>query len=246
MEGFKADIKAVWRVVLDILFPSFCLGCGKEGCFLCPVCLEKIPLQEEQVCPYCYSFSQGGSVCRACRGDSGDGLCIETGDTGSLDALLSASVYTEKSLMAAAIHAIKYDFVRDLAVPLSRILAKTVIAHGLKEYVLCPVPLHKKRQNWRGFNQSELLTDETARFSGLYARNLLERTSFSTPQMELKKEERSKNVFKAFRCSETVCPPKILLVDDVATTLSTLNECAKALKAAGAVEVRGIVLARAY
>lgn len=242
MAGFKANMRALWKAAgkaaLDLLYPAFCLGCGKEGTFLCPDCLKAIPLQDGQVCPYCYAKGTEGHVCVECRG----------GITG-LDALISASVYTEKTLMAAAIHSLKYDFVRDLAVPLAGILAKSADEQRLREYALCPVPLHKKRLSWRGFNQSALLAERMAELmspGGGTIFNGLERTSFTRPQMELKKNERVNNVKNSFRCGNARAPEKVLLVDDVATTLSTLNECAKALKSAGALEVKAIVLARAY
>jgi ComF family protein len=226
-------LQNIWKAILDILFPAFCQGCGKESSLLCDDCINAMPLQEDQVCPYCYARGTEGAVCADCR-------------SGALDALLSASVYAEKTLIAALIHALKYEFVKDLAVPMSMPLAKYVGDDRFKGYILCPVPLHKTRLKWRGFNQARLLALGTGARSGLEVRDLLERKSFSVPQMELKKEERIKNVKGAFRCIVPNPPPRILLVDDVATTLSTLEECAKALKEAGAEEVKAIVLARSY
>jgi len=251
MANERALWKAAGKAALDLLYPSFCIGCGKEGTFICPDCLKAIPLQDGQVCPYCYVKNDSGMVCVECRGE----MDVERGEnkiTGGagLDGLVSASVYTEKTLMAEAIHSLKYDFVRDLSVPLAGILAKSADEQGLREYALCPVPLHKKRLTWRGFNQSALLAERIAELLSQGGGKIfygLERISFTKPQMELKKDERVHNVKNSFSCSNARAPAKkVLLVDDVATTLSTLNECAKALKSAGALEVKAIVLARSY
>jgi predicted amidophosphoribosyltransferase len=145
-------------------------------------------------------------------------------------------------------------------------------ANGCDDFVLCPVPLHKKRLKWRGFNQAKLLADVVSGECELPVKEILERVKFKKPQMELKREERLKNVVDAFRIARgdgagarcgavhdvpgggyggrnegqgSAIPQNIILVDDVATTLSTLNSCAKELKAAGAKIVYALVIARA-
>jgi len=244
-----AVFKNIRSALLEFLFPAFCLGCDKDGTFLCDQCLAAMPLQSEQVCPYCYTKSAGGVVCANCQTKALASSARENFMASlprGLDALIAASVYTDNSLMSAAIHALKYAFVRDLAVPLAKILFIKMANFDLRGFTICPVPLHQKRFKWRGFNQSELLADAVAAFSGMKTLNILKRLTYSAPQMELKKEARSKNVLNAFSCEKKLVPSKVLLIDDVATTLATLNECAKTLKSAGAVEVKALVLARAY
>ncbi len=110
-----------------------------------------------------------------------------------------------------------------------------------------PVPLHPRRLRSRGFNQSLLLARCVASKTGAELDFLsLRRTRFTKPQTALSSEERKKNVRKAFEVvkPEAVRKRTILLVDDVATTGSTLNECAKALKRAGVNGVLCLVLAR--
>jgi len=113
--------------------------------------------------------------------------------------------------------------------------------------LIMPVPLHPRRLRARGFNQSLLLAKCVAREIGAELDFLsLRRTRFTKPQTELSSEERKKNVRKAFEVlkPEVVKGRTIVLVDDVATTGSTLNECAKALKRVGADGVLCLVLAR--
>jgi ComF family protein len=148
-----------------------------------------------------------------------------------------------------AIHELKYAQRSHLADSLGSLLAlfaQTCIGE-LTGSLVMPVPLHPKRLRTRGFNQSLLLARGVASKTGAELDFLsLRRTKFTKPQTELSSEERKKNVRKAFEVvkPEVVKKRTILLVDDVATTGSTLNECAKALKRAGADRVLCLVLAR--
>lgn len=232
--------------VLDLFFPIFCIGCGSEGEVLCDVCFKTIKLRED-----CVVFENGATS--GCNTQHPHDNEPDTGcTTHYLDALFAACEYEHKSLLNRAIHTFKYDFVKDLANPLSRVLERALNTinfsspNSLRDAVIVPVPLHKKRFNWRGFNQSELLAKNLCVAEGLEIGNPLERITFNCPQMELKKEERKKNIDGAFMVTaQMACvPEKILLIDDVATTAETLNACAKALKNAGAKQVVGLVLAR--
>ena len=148
-----------------------------------------------------------------------------------------------------AIHEFKYGANSFLAKPLGLLLssfAKTWLEAN-EDLLLMPVPLHPRRLRERGFNQSLLLARELAK--GLNA-DLdflsLRRIKYTKPQTELGSEERSRNVRRAFRVlgREAVKGRSIVLVDDVATTGSTLNECARALRKAGCREVSCLALAR--
>lgn len=112
---------------------------------------------------------------------------------------------------------------------------------------LVPVPLHPKRLRWRGFNQSRELARLLSARRGLpMVQQGLVRVRRTTPQMELKREARAENIRGAFQArKEFVAGRSVLLVDDIMTTGSTLEECARALVAAGAARVDVLVLARA-
>lgn len=111
---------------------------------------------------------------------------------------------------------------------------------------LAAVPLHPSRLSERGFNQAALLAQRLVPLYGKPLLDALERTDNTRPQWQLGREERAKNLRMAFRASRS-CPiagRTLLLIDDVCTTGETLENCAAALKAAGAVRVLGFVLAR--
>jgi len=112
--------------------------------------------------------------------------------------------------------------------------------------VLVPVPLHARRLRSRGYNQSHLLAKEAGKLLDLPVRgDLVKRATDSPPQVEARtSEQRRANVAGSFVASDDVEGLSILLVDDVATTGSTLMACATALKDAGAASVWGVVLAR--
>lgn len=235
--------------LLDILFPIQCLGCGKEGQWICDECLEAIKLTDYLVCPICKKNSVSGKVCWLCQ------------DKTALAGLLVACSY-KNEFLKKAIHIFKYKFVQDLSKPLAVFLIQrleTVFGSEFfpafwkdevysSEFLIIPVPLHQKRLRWRGFNQAELLGKRVSSFLKLpFKGDVLIRRRYTIPQTEIKnKEKRKENIKGAFQCivPEKVKAKRIILVDDVCTTASTLNECAKALSKSGAKEIWGLVLAR--
>lgn len=245
----------LWRFILDGVFPAHCLECGIEGNFLCSVCEKSLSKLQNQICPWCYKPNPAGKPCYEC-------IHPER----FLDGVVACSRFAEHSLLQKAVHHLKYDFIKDLSTPLGSFLTGTFlgsIRNSQENFILCPVPLHPKRQRWRGFNQSELLCAAIIQklhrdgHKNVQMLQLLERVHFSKPQMELKKEDRIKNVEGAFRiCERIMKEPEqsfgriknstVVLVDDVATTLSTLNSAAHALKKAGFGRVYGLVLARVF
>src|SRR5690606_34711792 len=105
---------------------------------------------------------------------------------------------------------------------------------------LVPVPLHPAREREREFNQAKVLADLLSELSGIPALNALSRVRYTTTQTRLDRRERMENLRGAFELRQT-CPVQsrhLLLVDDVLTTGSTLDECARVLRAAGAASVR--------
>ena len=114
--------------------------------------------------------------------------------------------------------------------------------------LLIPVPLHPRRLRERGFNQALLLVKELSRRTGIpYGKKILQKGRPTVPQVNLNGVEREKEVRGAFHLigEEEVEGKSILLVDDVYTTGSTVNECSKVLLAAGAERVDVLTLAHA-
>ena len=114
--------------------------------------------------------------------------------------------------------------------------------------LIVPVPLHPKRLRERGFNQALILAREVSkRFSLPLEFLALERHKFTEPQVHLSKEQRLENVRGAFavRKNKRIEGQRVILVDDVYTTGSTIKECAGTLMRSGAADVAVLTLARA-
>ena len=109
-----------------------------------------------------------------------------------------------------------------------------------------PVPLHKDKLAERGFNQAELIGEYISKKMEIPMKNALARSRKTESQVKLSGDERRKNLESAFVCinKRAILDKHILLVDDVTTTYSTLDECAKELKSAGAKKIFGLVVAK--
>lgn len=113
---------------------------------------------------------------------------------------------------------------------------------------LVPVPLHKLKFRERGYNQSKLLAESIAKVTGISVNvHLLKRVVYTKAQAKLNASQRMKNVSGAFQLAESngLVGSVIILVDDVLTTGSTLFECAKLLKTAGAAKILTLTAAQA-
>jgi len=109
------------------------------------------------------------------------------------------------------------------------------------------VPLHATRQRERGFNQANLLAELLSAQTSISSKPVLERIRCTTTQTALDRSERMENLHNAFRLRKNadVRGLRVLLIDDVLTTGSTLSECARVLKRAGALSVHAATAARA-
>lgn len=234
--------------ILDILFPISCLSCGQDGFWLCAECLEKIPILNFQVCPRCERIIiDQGKLCPNCKKHT-------KFEHFYLDALIVATKYNANNI-AKIIHLYKYNFIQDLSAPLGEILTKGLFKSNLPlpDFIM-PVPLHSRRLRWRGFNQAKLIAEIisqklTPGFEIPILDEILIRKKYTRPQMKVKNYlDRQKNIQDSFILNEPgfekVKNKKILLIDDVATTASTLLECARILKENGAKKVFAAVIAR--
>jgi competence protein ComFC len=142
---------------------------------------------------------------------------------------------------------LKYRNLRILARPLAELMRDYLERHPIPADVIVPVPLHPKRMRERGYNQSELLARELGRLTSLPVdADALRRIKHTRPQARTASvEERRKNVAGSFGCRGSGLEGlRVLLIDDVATSATTLDTCAAALKAAQVAAVWGLVLAR--
>lgn len=201
--------------VLDLLFPIQCIGCGMEGAWLCKKCFKTIKINKKK----------------------------------TSDKIIVTALYHKNPILQKAIHVYKYQFIKELHKPLAHLLIKKIRNYKLeiRNYLLVPVPLHKKRLKFRGFNQVELLANQVAEhFSIPVITDVLIRIKHTKAQMELSEKQRVKNIKNCFICAipKKAKNKNILLIDDVATTGSTLGECKKVLLQAGAKNVLSLVLAK--
>ncbi len=239
----KPIIGKIKTHLLDIFFPKYCLGCGQEGSYLCFKCSLAIPLQKSITCFFCDRRSPTGYVCQKCRHKHHPALA----------GLLVASDWNNL-LLRQIIYEYKYRFIKELCQPLSEIMIKFLlnskfVLHN-SQFIIIPVPLHPRRILWRGFNQAEILAKEIGcHFNWPSIADILIRQRHTLPQMDIHDQmKRSKNVAAAFALSEkksvSLKNKVVILVDDICTTGSTLEECAKALKPLKPEEIWGLVIAR--
>lgn len=217
---------------LDILFPKRCASCGQFGDYICKDCFSKIAYLEKPVCPICQRQAIGGKTHPVCAGKyTLDGLVV---------------VFRYRGPIKSAIQKVKYKWAYQLIKPLLNILISSLWRFEVgQERVLTPIPLHPRRQKWRGFNQAELLAKIIARTFGLTFENLLVRKTETQTQVGLTKEARRKNVRGAFilKSGAKVWGRDFLLVDDVYTSGATMKEAARVLKKAGAKSVWAMAIA---
>jgi len=163
----------------------------------------------------------------------------------TLDRVIVAAQFNEP-LVSLLIHQLKYDFIEGLAESAAKLIYRVWLVELPPSVVLVPIPLHKKRQRQRGFNQSRLIAEELSRLAGLPVLDALRRIRSTTTQTALSKDDRQKNVHGVFAVQPNMNLQSkiVILVDDVTTTLSTLNEAALALRKAGCQSVWGAVVAR--
>jgi competence protein ComFC len=146
-----------------------------------------------------------------------------------------------------AVHQLKYRSIRILVPTLAGLMHRFLVRNAISADCLVPVPLHPKRMRERGFNQSQLLAKELSKLTGMpLNEGALFRTRYTVPQARTTSvEQRRCNMEEAFGAhSDRIKCSRVMLVDDVCTSATTMDACARALKESGAAAVWGLVLAR--
>ncbi len=232
-------VKKIGNFVLDTIFPIECIGCKKEGEWLCGPCAGRIPIEEQNECMVCKTSGGAGRTCFMCRREI------------PLARLVRVFPY-DALVVKRALQLIKYNYVKNLLDPLviaampywRKALEQNDI--DLRALVFIPVPLHARRKRERGFNQSEIIAEAVAKECGAKFVNVLKRRRYTYPQVDLDEKDRRRNIQGAFICADADAAENqyVVVVDDVATTGSTLKECALALLNCKAKEVWGLTLAK--
>jgi len=256
--------KQVFSSFLDLVFPCSCIGCGKEGIWLCAKCFDSIPTILANHCPFCEKKTLFGNTCDDCKNHH------------FLDGAISAIPYSNE-LVLSMIHSWKYDSVHQMTEYLARFVSQSVfraqrrvkmraqkfIEQGIQktdinsfgsipailanmDILLQPIPLHPKKEKERGFNQAYALAKYIAQnFKTFHIIDIVERAKKTTAQATLSGTDRTINISNAFALNQkiSVKHKHIVLVDDVITTASTSDECARLLKNAGCTSVWALTIA---
>ncbi|MDD4731208.1 MAG: ComF family protein [Desulfovibrio sp.] len=234
-------------------------GQGAAGLRLCPDCAQKLAPRIGGFCPRCGSLfgepDYAPMTCGSCRRNPPpwERFIFHGQHEGVLRDLIVSFKFNSRLAHAALLGQLAaqaWQRALDASGPYAtlNVAPGPLAAPGRTpgQYAVVPVPLHKKRLRWRGYNQSLELAQPVARTAGLtLLPDGLRRLRHTPPQSTLKGRERRTNLRGAFAASPEVGGRRVLLVDDVCTTGATLHECARALRQGGAVAVDVLVLARA-
>ena len=234
----------LFQAAVSLLYPATCTVCRKQvrvGEYLCGDCEAKII---RIVPPFCETCSEPfeGSINTAFN-------CANCAHRAIyFDAAVAA--YRGRGIVRDVIHEFKYKRQIHLRHLVARWLCAALDDERLRDYrfdIIVPVPLHPARQRERGFNQASLLAELLSARASIPCRPLLKRIRYTTTQTALDRSERMENLHNAFRLRQNVDVRglRVLLIDDVLTTGSTLSECARVLKRAGAKSVHAATAARA-
>jgi competence protein ComFC len=230
--------------IASLLYPPACTICSASvgaGEYLCAECDAKIT---RIVPPFCAKCSEpfAGAI-------TGVFTCANCAHrTLHFDAAVAA--YRSRGIVRRVILDFKYGRQIHLRHPVARWLVAALDddrLRGRRFNIVIPVPLHPARERQRGFNQARLLAELLSAHVSIQAKSALERIRYTTTQTAFDRAERMENLHGAFRLRKNadVRDLHVLLIDDVLTTGSTLSECARVLKEAGARSVHAATAARA-
>lgn len=222
----------------EFFYPTRCLVCKQAGAIVHAGCQSALPYVKE---PFCHTCAMP-LLERRCQGT----LCRLPESFRALDGVRSVFWHTEGG--REAVLRLKYRGVSTLREWAGGEAAAALDRLGFSSSfdLLLPVPLHPQRERKRGYNQAAIVAEALAKKSSLnYQPGRLTRERYTQSQLQVGGQQRFQNVRDAFgwKGSE-ITNLKVLLFDDVCTSGSTLNECARVLKANGASEVWGLTLTR--
>ena len=229
----------MWQRIYGWFYPPRCVACGRfETQPLCARCAALLEPIRPPACVRCGAPRRALGDCQRCLGR-----------VFAFDEAVCAAVYD--SVVRRAIVNLKFRRWRRAAQPLADLLWQAVNFPERTAWrtvdAIVPVPIHPARRAMRGFNQAEQIAHYLSQRSGVPVQaGWLRRRFYRRPQVGLGQAERLKNVRNAFEvaCPDSVRGRAVWLLDDVFTTGSTLDACARALKEAGASLVVALAVAR--
>ena len=209
-------LRKIGRNIAHLVYPQLCDGCRKplleQEQVLCLHCIQELPRTDYHHIP-----------------DNETAMRF----AGRFPFLYATSMayFTSDGLLQHLLHALKYEGRKDIGYFLGQQLGYDLLDAGITADVIVPVPLYKKKEAQRGYNQSSYIAEGIG-----YVLNIpvsgrgMQRTRHTESQTQKTREERVQNVSDAFTCSEDMAGRHVLLCDDVLTTGATLEACALALR----------------
>lgn len=225
--------------LIDLLFPKFCLGCGYVGVYLCISCQNRLKPMKQDVCLYCKKLSLFGLTHPSCQNKL------------NIDGLLT--LYHYCPILKRVTKNIKYRLALQVWQEFHKIIKPNVIEKlGFykklsSDFVIQPIPLTKSKYSERGFNQAKIISTFFQQFLNFPIVDLLIKKKETLTQAQIGSlEKRYQNVRGAFKVLDEKYfdNKKVVLVDDIVTTGSTVKEAARVLKEAGAKKVYVLALAK--
>ena len=224
--------------LLDLIFPKRCIGCKKFGDYICANCFATIKFSQKYKCPLCNKSALDGFTHLRCKKEY------------DIDAVISGVEY--RGIIKKLINQLNNPpYLKDLTKPAASLLYEAIIQnestmnHIKYNSLLTSVPLTKKTEQKRGYNQADLIAKQLSTQLNIPYKKLLRKKDIrhhpSTPTHNKTKNE--ENTFSPLNDLQ-LKNQLILLIDDLTLTGTTFRECAKILKKSGAKKVIGISFAK--
>ena len=221
-----------WSRLLDLISPRLCVVCG-----------NRLAVTEETLCSKCYLHLPRTDF----TNDLYENMMAKLfwGQI-KLEKATALFYYEPHAETAQILYELKYKNHPEIGVVMGRMMAKELMKSGLFEDIdaLVPVPLAKKREHERGYNQSLELAKGVSEVTGLPIANLvIRRTKFVGSQTKRGRWERNENVEHVFELvDDNISDQHLLLIDDVVTTGATVIACAKEMQKASNVKISVLAL----
>lgn len=223
------------QIIKDCISPKKCYSCHSEWHFLCKSCYKKIQ-QYNSICHVCKQWSEHYIIHKKCK----KWLYYDK---------LIIWVHYKNYIIKKLIHDGKFYGRKDIFVDFSLLLLEKIKENIHNDnLIICSVPLHYIKKIKRWYNQSEILSKAISKNLSIpYIKDLIQKKRYTWQQSHLSRQQRLKNLKDSFKINkkidDKIDKKTIILIDDVVSTWSTINEISKVLKQGWAREVIACVIA---